>query len=201
MARRLPPAERAESIAAAARRLAVRDGLGSVSLRRIAVEAAVAPSLVAHYEPSMDELVARTFAIEAFGELDEVRAAITGAATDPVGRVRLLLDSIAVPERHAVAELWADAWSLGRRNPALAEQARRCMQGWQTLAADVIREGASAGVFRVAEPEAAAMLLLSLVDAMSAYELVGYRTRAEFEQMIRKVLAAQLGLDPGAFLA
>jgi AcrR family transcriptional regulator len=200
MARRMQPAERAATIADAAQRLAAREGLGAVTLRRVAAEAGITPALVAHYEPNMERLVARTFSVAAFGELDEVRTAIDAAPPVATERVRLLLDSIAVPERHAVAELWADAWSLGRRNAALADAARRCMDGWQSLASGLISEGIAAGDFRAAEPEMVGMLLLSMVDAMSAYELVQYRTRAEFERMIREVLATQLGLEPGTFL-
>lgn len=200
MARRMQPAERAATITDAAQRVADRYGLGAVTLRRVAAEAGITPALVAHYEPNMEQLVARTFSVAAFGELDEVRAAIQAAPPDATARVRLLLDSIAVPERHAVAELWADAWSLGRRNDALADAARRCMDGWQSLTSRLIGDGIASGDFRASEPETVGMLLLSMVDAMSAYELVQYRTRAEFERMIREVLATQLGLEPGTFL-
>ena len=57
-AARKSPAERSAEIAEAARLLALEQGLTAVTLRAIAARAGVAPALVAHYQPSMDALVA-----------------------------------------------------------------------------------------------------------------------------------------------
>jgi AcrR family transcriptional regulator len=53
-------AERVAQIADAARAIAIESGLSAVTLRAVASEVGVAPALVAHYAPSMDDLVADT---------------------------------------------------------------------------------------------------------------------------------------------
>ena len=58
---RKSPAERRDEIAAAARDIALADGLVAVTLRAVAARVGVAPGLVAHHVDGMDALVADTF--------------------------------------------------------------------------------------------------------------------------------------------
>ena len=52
--------------------LALEEGLAGVTMRAVASRIGVAPALVAHYEPNMDELVTSTFRAIVGGELDEL---------------------------------------------------------------------------------------------------------------------------------
>src|SRR5690242_10635399 len=86
-------AERVAQIAVAARSIALEAGLDAVTLRAVATEVGVAPALVAHYVPSMDELVADTFAAVVGDELAEV-AELAHRASAPVEALSAVLASL-----------------------------------------------------------------------------------------------------------
>lgn len=198
--RRLSPAERDAQIAEAAVAVARAEGLAAVTLRGVAAAIGVAPSLVAHYRPAMEDLVGDTFRTVASTEVAEV-ARIVREGADPVGRLATLLACIADPARDDVAALWADAWSLGRTNAALAIAAREVMDDWQTLATGVVRDGVRAGVMRTDDPDAVGRLLFALVDATNAYALVDYLDRPAREGLVRTTIARAVGLDDAALSA
>jgi AcrR family transcriptional regulator len=196
--RRRSPAERALEIALAAESLALEDGLAALTLRGLGARVGVASSLIAHYEVSTESLVARTFRILAEREITEVTA-IVDAQHSPTDRLRALVDAVADPARDDVAALWSDAWSLGRRNEALAEAARECMGAWQSLAERIVAGGVATGEFAgdaADAPHRVALLLFALVDATNAYALVDYRTAAERDQLIRRAVALAVAVPP-----
>jgi AcrR family transcriptional regulator len=192
--RRLSPAEREAQITAAAIAVARTEGLAGVTLRGVAASIGVAPSLVAHYRPSTADLVAETFRTVASGEVAEVHA-LVDAEPEPVARLRTLVACIADPDRDDVAALWADAWSIGRTNPALATAAREVMDDWQSLATGVVRDGVGAGVMRTDDPDEVGRLLFALVDATNGYALVDYLDRPTREGLVRTTIARAVGLD------
>lgn len=195
--RRLSPAEREAQITAAAVDLARAEGLAAVTLRGVAAVIGVAPSLVAHYRPSMENLVGETFRTVADAEVAEVRAIVTDVP-DPVSGLRTLLGCIADPARDDVAALWADAWSIGRTNAALATAARDVMDDWQLLATTVVVDGVHAGAMRTDDPDGVGRLLFALVDATNGYALVDYLDRPTREGLVRTTIARAVGLDASA---
>jgi AcrR family transcriptional regulator len=201
--RRKTAAERAAEIAAAAQGIAVEQGLGAITLRAIGERLGVASSLVAHYRPSMDDLVADTFAALAGAEVDELAADLAARADDtPTARLAWLIGSLTGPDRAPLSAVWADAWSLGRRNDALAAAARAGMDAWLVVAAEIVRAGVDAGEFRVEGGGASAVaeLLFALVDATAAYGLVGYRSRGERAALIRSTVAVAVGVPVDALV-
>lgn len=193
--RRLSAAERLTQIDAAAVTLARVDGLAGVTIRAVAAAAGVAPSLVAHYRPSMESLVADTFRTIAAAEVAEV-ASVVGVEPAPVARLAALLHAINDPARDDVAAVWSDAWSIGRGNPELADAARSVMDDWQALARSVVADGVADGSMRTDDPERVALLLFALVDAANGYALVDYRSRAEREDLVFATIAGAVGLTP-----
>ncbi|MCU1527924.1 MAG: hypothetical protein JWP75_1687 [Frondihabitans sp.] len=189
-------AERREQIVAAARQLALEDGLGAVTLRGVAARVGVASGLVAHYEPSMEGLVARTFDAIVLDEFREV-VSVVGAQGAPSHRLAVLLTTLLDPARDDVSSVWADAWSLGRRMPLVAAATRTRMDTWQAFAADLIRAGVAAGDFTTEEPETVALELFALIDSTTAYALVHYRSASERANLVRNSLETSLGLPPG----
>lgn len=198
--RRLSPAEREAQIADAAVVVARADGLAAVTLRGVAAAVGVAPSLVAHYRPAMEDLVGETFRTVAGAEVAEVRTLVTDAG-DPVAQLRTLLSCIADPARDDVAALWADAWSIGRTNPVLATAAREVMDEWQLLATTVVGAGVRDGVMRTDDPDEVGRLLFALVDATNGYALVDYLDRPTREALVRTAVARAVDLDPSALAA
>lgn len=185
--RRRNPAERALEVREAAHTIALTRGLAAISLRSLAAHCGVTAPLIAHYEPNMDALVAKTFFAIAEQEIADVtRHAQTPA--EPVDQFRALLDALADPSRDNVGEVWSDAWSVGRRNEALASAARKAMDSWISLATNIIRAGQERGQFADAHPERAALVLFALVDATAAYQLVSYRSREVRESLVRETL-------------
>ncbi|RKR76608.1 TetR/AcrR family transcriptional regulator [Frondihabitans australicus] len=201
---RLSADERRAQIVAAARAIALEEGLAGVTLRSVASRLGVASGLVAHYEPSMEALVARTFADIAAQELAELTSALTPPAASPgtaaAARrtLALLLTLLLDPARDAVSSVWADAWSLGRRLPLVAEAAREGMDRWTAEATRILREGHAAGAWSVPDVDLVALQLFALVDSTTAYALVGYKTEDERSGLVFAALESALGLENGA---
>ncbi|MBW8872773.1 MAG: TetR family transcriptional regulator C-terminal domain-containing protein, partial [Leifsonia sp.] len=162
-AARRPPAERRAELAIAARDVALADGLAAVTLRAVAGRAGVAPALVAHYHPAMDELVASAFTSVVAAELEEVRT-LLAAADGPLERLAALLRTLLDGTRDDVTLVWVEAWALGRRNEALAAAVRDQMDAWQALILSVVDEGVASGAFHADDPAQAAWQLLGMID-------------------------------------
>jgi len=194
--RRRTPIERREQVAATARALALDEGLSALSLRAIASAMHVASGLVAHYEPSMEALTASTFETIVETELDEIRTLVDPAPT-ALDRLAQLVTTLLDPEREAVSTVWADAWSLGRRMPLLAEAARGAMDAWHAFAREILLDGLAEGSITTTEPDLVALELFALVDSTTAYALVSYRTQEEHGLLVRRALEQALGLPVG----
>src|SRR6185312_8177349 len=126
---RRSPAQRRVLISAAARELALSEGLSALTLRAVAARAGVTPALVAHYVPTMDHLVATTFSEIVAAELDDLVSLV--AAGSAVERLAVMLGSLLDGSRDDVTLVWVEAFALGRRNEPLAAAARDAMDDWQ----------------------------------------------------------------------
>ncbi|WP_394553249.1 TetR/AcrR family transcriptional regulator [Agromyces sp. MMS24-JH15] len=197
--RKSPDARRAE-IAHAARDLAHEHGLTALTLRAVAARIGVAPGLVAHYEPSMDALVARTFRAVVAAELDEV-GALVAARPDPPARLAALLRTLLDSARSDVTVVWVEAWALGRRNEPLAHAVREEMDAWQSLIEGVVADGASSGAFRVADPAVTAWQVLGMIDGLNAQALVRWGDAGERGSLIEHAVEGMLGLERGTLEA
>lgn len=195
-ASRKPPAERRAEIAAAARVIARADGLAAVTLRAVAARAGVAPALVAHYEPSMDALVAATFADIVGGEIAEVTA-LLDAAPDPLARLELLLTTLMDGSRDDVTAVWVESWTLGRRSDALAAAVRDHMDLWRSVVETLLSDGVRRGAWRVDDAAAAAWLFLGMIDGLNAQALVRWGGTAERGALLARAVEGMLALRPG----
>ena len=194
---RRPPAERRAELSAAARDVALADGLAAVTLRGVAARAGVAPALVAHYHPAMDELVASAFRAVVAAELDEVRG-LLAPFDGPTARLAALLRTLLDGAREDVTLVWVEAWALGRRNEALAAAVRGEMDAWQALILSVIEEGVAAGGFRADDPAQAAWQLLGMIDGLNAQALVRWGAGGERGPALARAVEGMLGLERGA---
>lgn len=194
---RLNAEQRREQIAGAARELALADGLDAVTLRAVATRISVASGLVAHYIPSMDDLVADTFFDIVAGELEEVRALLPDAAA-PV-RIGALLRTTLDPARRDVTLVWVQAWALGTRNAPLAERVRAAMDAWRALIAEEVSRGMAAGVIPAGDAEPLAWHLLAMIDGLGAHGLVGWGAGIDPVSPVLRAAAGLLGVEVGAF--
>lgn len=195
-AARKSPEERAEEIRSAACDLARNDGLPALTLRSVAARIGVAPALVAHYEPSMEELVATTFTAVTTAEVEEI-AGLLVEAPDATDKLRRLIATLLEPSRDDVTAAWADAYSLGRTNEPLAAAVRAVMDSWQALVVGVIEDGIASGEFTTDEPADVAWQFLGMVDGVNAHALVHYAGTPDRGRLVRRALENELGLAHG----
>ncbi|GAA4140624.1 TetR family transcriptional regulator C-terminal domain-containing protein [Leifsonia shinshuensis] len=198
-AARRPPAERRAELAAAARALALDEGLAAVTLRAVAARAAVAPALVAHYHESMDALVAETFTSIVAAEIAELRG-LLAAAPSPAAGLATLLRTLLDGSRDDVTVVWVEAWALGRRNPVLGAAVRDQMDAWSDVFEGVIAEGVAAGSFRVEDPRAVAWQLLGMLDGLNAQALVRWGGAADRGSLLGHAVEGMLGVERGVLV-
>lgn len=191
--------ERIAQITAAARSLALEAGLGAVTLRAVATEIGVAPALVAHYVPSMDVLVADTFAAIVGDELAEIEQ--ISRRDSAASALAAVLASLLDDRRAEVTLVWVQSWSLGRRSEALAASVRDQMDAWRTFLAGVLDGGARDGEFRCDDPSAIAGQILGMVDGLNAHSLVGWQDASERTHLLLRSVEAMLELPPGRLIA
>jgi AcrR family transcriptional regulator len=196
-ASRKSPAERSAEIADAARHVALEQGLAAVTLRAIAARAGVTPALVAHYQPSMDALVASTFTAIVAAEIDEVDT-LLARLPGPRERLGALLDTLLDGSRDDVTVVWVEAWALGRRNDALAASVRRQMDAWQAVVQGVIEEGVAEADFVTDDAAATAWQLLGMIDGLNAQALVRWGDASDRGSLIHRAVEGMLGLQRGA---
>ncbi len=194
--RRSPDDRRAE-IAATARAIALEEGLDAVTQRAVAARASMAAALVAHYVESMDALVADTFSEVVAEEIVEVRALVADEP-DAIAGIGALIDAAIDPERQDVTSLWVQAWSLGRRNTALADAVRLRMDEWLGIISGTIRAGVDAGAMRCDDVDGTALHLLAMIDGLNAHELVHWGGPAAQGAIAKRAAEGMLGLAPGA---
>ncbi|HET8927647.1 MAG TPA: TetR family transcriptional regulator C-terminal domain-containing protein [Microbacterium sp.] len=196
---RRSPEQRRAQIAAAARELALDEGLAAVTLRAVAARAGVTPALVAHYMPSMDDLVAATFAAVVGAELDELRG--LQASVAPVPRLAAVLRSVLDGTRDDVTLVWIEAYALGRRSEPLAQAVRAAMDRWQRMLRDLLADGVAAGAFRIADPADAAWQLLGMIDGLNAQALVRWGGASDRSALLLHAVEGMLDLSRGILTA
>lgn len=193
---RRAPAQRRAQIADAARDLALDEGLSAVTLRAVATRAGVTPALVAHYAPSMDVLVAETFATIVGDELDELDALTeSGPAVERLGT---LLGTLLDGSRDDVTLVWVEAFAMGRRSDPLAAAVRDHMDRWQRALRDLIADGITEGDFRIDDATDAAWQLLGMIDGLNAQALVRWGGASDRSSLLRRAVEGMFGLSRGA---
>jgi len=196
--RRKPPDQRRAEIIETAAAIALADGLDKVTARRVADALGVFPGLVNHYFRTADELVAAAFDHAATREHREVFGHAEEAAT-PLEQLQRVLNSWLTIERSDPMDVvWFDAWQASRRRPALAAVVLERMTADLARLEALIRAGNEAAVLRAADPAAAAVCLMALVDATSVNTAI--RDAIDYTpviEMARTAAEATLGLPAG----
>jgi AcrR family transcriptional regulator len=161
-------ARRAE-LAAAVWRLASREGLDAVTIRRVAAEAGWSTGALAHYFDDKEELL--LFAFETVA--DRVGRRIVKAAErarDPLELVRTqLVEGLPIDtERRAEVRVWFAFLGLAETRPRLAKAGRDAYRLWRERVAKTLAAAQRHGLLDDStdvEREAAA--LIALVDGIA----------------------------------
>jgi AcrR family transcriptional regulator len=161
-------ARRAE-LAAAVWRLASRDGLDSLTMRRVAAEAGWSTGALAHYFDDKEELLVFAFQTVA----DRVGRRIVKAAEhtrDPLELVRTqLVEGLAIDsERRAEVRVWFAFLGLAETQPRLAKAGRDAYRLWRERVAKTLAAAQRQGLVDDAvDPKRAAAALIALVDGIA----------------------------------
>jgi len=199
-AERKLPTVRAAEIRGAAGAIALRAGLNAVTQRSVAAQAGVAPALVAHYEPSMEALLAAVFIEIVHSELDEVAAEIALSPT-PTLALRALINTLLEPSRQETTAIWLDAWSMGRRVDVISAAVRFEMDAWQDVVMGIVQAGIDSGEFARIEPDIVAWQLIGMIDGLNAQSLVHYRDSRSRSRLLTHAMEQELGLKAGQLTA
>jgi AcrR family transcriptional regulator len=198
-AKRKSPEERTADIVAAARHVALTEGLSALTQRSIAAQAGIAPALVTHYYPSMEKLISQTFRDIVSEEITEVMELGLSQPTRTQA-LAVIIETVLDGTREDVTIVWVDAWSLGRRMPLLAASIREQMDAWHIALTQLIVEGITQGEFE--EPDigvdSIARQLFGMVDGLNAHALVNYTEDGQRLHLISRALEMELGLKAGA---
>jgi AcrR family transcriptional regulator len=192
-AKRKLPAERHGELLAKAVELAAAEGLSAVTLRRVAADLGVTPGLVSHYFSSAEQLITSAFRSAAVADLAEARSRIDAAPT-ALAKMDALMDYVLDDSSDDAGALWLEAWSLGRRNPALATEANGLTDEWLICIADIVRAGMRDGEFVVDDVNVAARRLLTMIDGLGAQKVIRAVPSEEAKHIARAYFASELGV-------
>jgi len=117
-----------------------------------------------------------------------------------VDALRALLRDLLGPERGTVTSIWLDAWSVGRRNAALAREVAVQMDAWQKFLVSVLNRGCAGGEFVVADTGTLAWQLLAIIDGLDAHAVVRHgdlRDQRDQRDLVCTIAEHELGLHAG----
>ncbi|HEY5844804.1 MAG TPA: TetR family transcriptional regulator C-terminal domain-containing protein [Mycobacterium sp.] len=191
-AKRKLPAERHGELLGRAVEIIAAEGLSAVTLRKVAADLGVTPGLVSHYFSSAEQLIIAAFREAATADLAEAQARV-GAVGAPSEKLDVLLDYVLDECSVDASALWLDAWSLGRRNAALAEVANALTDEWLAWIADIVRAGQAAGEFRRVDADVSARRVLTMIDGLGAQQVVRAVPADELKHIARAYVASELG--------
>jgi AcrR family transcriptional regulator len=161
--------ERRAELGAAVWRLASREGLEAVTVRRVAEEAGWSTGAVVHYFSDKEELLLFAFSTVA----DRVRMRLAEAAertTEPLELARAwLVAGLPIDhEQQAEVRVWFAFLGLALTRPAFARAQRLTYRAWRGRVAELLQEAQARGDVRAdVNPSAAAAALVALVDGLS----------------------------------
>jgi len=184
-----------EQIVDAATRVLQTEGLLAIDGKRLAAALDVPEQQLEVDAPAVAAEAYRRLGVS---ELAEVKRRIL-ADPSPAEQMRRLLNWLATPPEDSDA-IRLEAWALTRRNPGMRTAVQQGEAGWHALVASVIRRGARSGDFPQADAEEIAAHVLSLIDGINAYQLIGYRSDLDRMRLLTRVVQAELGLVWGSEL-
>lgn len=162
-------AKRRTELAAAVWRLASREGLDAVTLRRVSAEAGWSTGALHHYFGDKEELLLFAFHTVA-DRVTRRLAAAAKATTEPLELARTLL-TVGLPldaERRAEVRVWFAFLGLALTRPALARAQRDAYRAWRKRLAKTLHEAQQRGALdRALDPEREAAGLIALVDGLA----------------------------------
>lgn len=122
----------------------------------------------------VDAVLAEAYRTLSTSESAQVKRTIL-TNPSPVEQMRALLAVLATPPEDDSDAFRLEAWALARSNAALRTAVQDSAAAWHALVASVIRRGARAGEFRDTDADEVATHVISLIEGINSYQLIGYQ--------------------------
>jgi AcrR family transcriptional regulator len=168
MPRTVDPVERRAAVAAAARAVIAREGLGGTTVRRVAIEAGSSTTAVTHYFADKEALLLAAVQ-DAYAALAARMRTHVERGPDGLSTLRAVLQE-ALPldvERIAESRVWLAFWSAAGSRPALREVQQTAYREWRTLVVWIIAGAVERGELAAdLDPTTVAEQLMVLVDGL-----------------------------------
>jgi AcrR family transcriptional regulator len=160
--------KRFDEIAAAARRVIIRDGLEATTLREISREGGFTTGVLTHYFPDKQALIAGTFAAVSRDWIASARAAMQAAETGPALVAAFVSVAVPVePERQAEWRLWAEMWSYAGTHREFMIELDATDALWSAEIRVMLQRLEDDGLLPATiDPSAEAIVLARLVDGI-----------------------------------
>ncbi|MFI2614608.1 TetR family transcriptional regulator C-terminal domain-containing protein [Streptomyces sp. NPDC018584] len=153
-------------------RLIAERGFHAVRVQDVAAACDTSTAAIHYHFPGRDDLLEA--AVRWCMDEDTARrAACVEDAADAADELRQLIDLQVprTPQQRRQWSVWLDLWAEAARSTAVGRLHIDYYRQWRATVADVIRRGVAEGVFRPADPEAAALRLTALIDGLATQVL------------------------------
>lgn len=191
-----PDQRRAAILDAAVAEVAER-GFARTTTRHVAARAGVTHGLLHHYFPDHQSLLAAAFEKMALEETDEV-AETLASDLDPLTQLREITEPYGPGGGADAYRFWLEAWSEAAHSPTMRATSERLSITWHELVRGVIERGNVAGVFRCADPDETAWMVVALSDAYALHMQSGAGVTGDVMlRVTRRLTERELGLAPG----
>lgn len=168
-------------------------GLEAISVRDVAEQAGVAPGLIHHYFPSMDELLAESFGSWADSSLKQLQDISDGAT--PKVALALTVANLSPDQR-----IWHDALSTASRYSQLRARAKTLSEDYLAHVEGLVRAGVEEEQFNCPDPRATAWRIILVLDGMVAMmHILELIERDELATIVGPVVENELKLASGTF--
>ncbi|WP_069886410.1 TetR/AcrR family transcriptional regulator [Streptomyces luteocolor] len=153
-------------------RLIAERGFHAVRVQDIAAACDTSTAAIHYHFPGRDDLLEA--AVRWCMDEDTARrAARVADAADTADELRQLIELQIprTPQQRWQWSVWLDLWAEAARSTAMGRLHADYYRQWRSTVADVIRRGIAEGVFRRADPAAAALRLTALIDGLATQVL------------------------------
>jgi hypothetical protein len=144
----------------------------------------------------IDAVLAEAYRTLSTTESAQVKRTIL-AHPSPIEQMRALLAVLATPPDDDSDAFRLEAWALARSNTALRSAVQDSAAAWHALVASVIRRGARSGEFHDTDADEVATHVISLIEGINSYQLIGYHADVDRMRLLTRVLKAELGMTWG----
>jgi AcrR family transcriptional regulator len=188
--------ERRSEILAAAERCFARSGFHAATIAQICAEACISPGHLYHYYPNKEAIVAAI--IDAGLQHVSARIDVIMDAPDAVGSLVAEFERLRLGLGKSNPGVVLDIFAEASRNPAIARLLRKHSVEMRTQTAALLRKGQARGqVDPTLNPDVAAAVLISLIDATKTLAIREPRLDAEETARTLKALVTRFLSPPG----